>query len=188
MFTEGLREGERVRWGDGSWGRGLEDGGVRLRGRSLGESGEGLREAARAYLERRFWEGILGRRRLEARFAFREEVFSRRFRFFCRCRGGIDARGVGPRASDVTTTRAVGRGREAQHQPEREVGAHTTEVTIQEVVPSVLYATKLVMGGSIAPRRKEGRAAFGVGRRAISFRDALNGGRQTRQVGIRRGQ
>ena len=61
---EGLREGERVRWGDGSWGRGLEDGGVRLRGRVLGESGEGLREGAIARLEARFQEGILGHRRL----------------------------------------------------------------------------------------------------------------------------
>ena len=86
------------------------------------------------------------------------------------------------------TTRVVGGGREAQHQPEREVGARMTEVTIREVGPSVLYAIRLDMGGSTVPRRKEGRAAFGVGRRAINFRGALNGGRQTRQVGTRQGQ
>ena len=49
VFVEGLWEAERVRWGEGSRGRGLEDGGVRLRGWVLGESGEGLREGAIAY-------------------------------------------------------------------------------------------------------------------------------------------
>ena len=98
---EGLREGERMRWGDGSWGRGLENGGVRLRGRVLGKSGEGLREGAIACLEARFREGILGRRHLEARLAFRVEVFSRRFRFFRRCRGGVEAQGIKSRALDV---------------------------------------------------------------------------------------
>ena len=75
---------------------------MRLRGRSLGASGEGLREAARALLAGRFREGVLGRRRLEARLAFWEGTFSRRFRFLRRRRGGVDVRGVKSRASDVT--------------------------------------------------------------------------------------
>ena len=77
---------------------------MRLRGWSLRESGEGLREAARARLEGRFREGIWGRRRLEARLAFRKKAFSWRFKFLRRRRGSVDARGVRSRASDVTPT------------------------------------------------------------------------------------
>ena len=75
---------------------------MRLRGRSLGASGEGLREAARARLEGRFREGVLGRRRLEACLAFREGAFSRWLRFFHHCCGSVDAQGIGSRASDIT--------------------------------------------------------------------------------------
>ena len=70
------------------------------------------------------------------------------------------------------TTRVVGGGRKVQHRPEREVGVHKTEATTREVVPSVSYVIRLAMGGSIVPRRKEGRAAFDVGRKVTNFRGA----------------